>query len=222
MKNNEIKKLVFDIDGTLIEWEDEYSNIIAKSFDELNIPYTTELCDEIWNLQPNYEIEIMHYDEKIFLDYINSHLNLNLPSEFVSIWKKNIQNCIPNNINTDLIKTLEYLSNKYELVGLTNWFSEDQIERLRKINILKFFKEVYGGENYCKPREEAFIQTFGKYQPNECAMIGDNFEMDIIGAKNAGFRHLFWIDSFNVKEKVKNQLNGINILKDVNDLRTIL
>ena len=222
MKYHTIKKIIFDIDGVLIKWEEIYNNTIHKTLDELNFSYTDELCNEIWNLQTNYETDIMYYNDKIFLDYINSKLDINLPPEYISIWRKNIQNCVPKNIDIDLIKTLEYLSNKYELVALTNWFADDQIERLKKINILKYFKQVYGGEKYCKPKKEAFIQTFGEHQPNECAMIGDNFNMDIIGAKNAGIKYLFWIDSFNVKDKVDKKLKGINIIKNVNDLKNIL
>ena len=48
-------------------------------------------------------------------------------------------------LNTDKIyELLEYLSNKYELIAYSNWFTEDQEYRLERYDLKKFFKKVYG------------------------------------------------------------------------------
>ena len=65
-----------------------------------------------------------------------------------------------------IIPTLEYLSKKYELVILSNWFSYSQIERLKKIGMDKYFKEMYfTDEVKNKPNKEAFIKACGPYKP---------------------------------------------------------
>ena len=37
-----IKRVIFDIDNTLIPWESEYDKEIEKTLDELNIQYTEQ------------------------------------------------------------------------------------------------------------------------------------------------------------------------------------
>ena len=46
-------------------------------------------------------------------------------------------------LNNEVKNTLKYLSNKYELVVLTNWFTDCQQKRLEKAGILKYFKKVF-------------------------------------------------------------------------------
>ena len=215
-----IKKLIFDIDGTLIKWESRYTNTIQNALDKLNIAYTEELCSNIWNAQFDYEDKIGFYDETNLLNYINSNLNLKLPHEFISIYKTNIEDCVPKSLDKNIVKTLDYLSSKYELVVLTNWFANNQIERLKKINLLQYFSKVFGGEKYCKPQKNSFIQTFDGLTACECAMIGDNLEKDILGAKNAGIKNLFWINSSNKNYNIN--IPDITVINSIVELQDLL
>ena len=92
---------------------------------------------------------------------------------------------------------------------------------MKKLNIFKFFKEIYGAEKYAKPLKESFIQAAGKYKMTECAMIGDNLQTDIIGAKEAGIEKLVWKDNHGKKEEYQEKLQGIDVITKLSDLKQI-
>ena len=51
---------------------------------------------------------------------------------------------------------------------------------LKKSNISKYFKEIYGLEDGIKPNELVFKKSCGKYKYNECLIIGDSINSDIL------------------------------------------
>ena len=59
---------------------------------------------------------------------------------------------------------------------------------MEKLDILKYFDEVYGGDYKSKPNREAFINAMGEYKKEECVMVGDNIEMDIKPALDLGIK----------------------------------
>ena len=216
-----IKRLIFDIDDTLITWKNEYNNAINKALDDLKYPHTKELCTKINDLELEYEIDRKCFNRAEMLNFINNGLQQELPSKFIDQWIERLKDCVEDSYPKEDYETLKLLSQKYELVALTNWFLENQIERLRKLDILKFFKNVYGPEKYAKPYKDCFLQAVEPYGVNEVAMIGDSFENDIQGAKKAGIKKLVWKDNFNKKQEYKEFLNDIEIIKEVKDLKNI-
>lgn len=216
-----IKRLIFDIDDTLIPWKKEYDKIIDKILEELQYPSTKDLYLKINQAELEYEKNRRYFDKKEMVDYINQKLNLVLPQNFVDLWLTKLVDCIPNEIEKEDYKALEYLSGKYDLVILTNWFQESQVERLRRVGILKFFKEVYGAEKYAKPYKESFLQAVGPWKINECAVIGDTFEIDIKGALNAGIEKVVWKDNHNEKEKYNKLLTGVDVITKISELKQI-
>lgn len=216
-----IKRLIFDIDNTLITWKKEYDKVLDEVLKEINYPRTENLYNEIHNAEMEYEQNLKKFDKKEMLNFINKKLNLKLPQNFIDLWLEKLQYCIPKELDKQDYETLEYLYNKYELVALTNWFKESQVKRLENLNILKFFKRVYGAEKYAKPYKESFLQAIGKNKIYECAMIGDNLQTDIIAAKNVGIQKLVWKDNNNEKEQYKEFLNGVDVITKISDLKQI-
>lgn len=193
-----IKKLIFDIDNTLIEWKDSYSFItVEETYKKLNIKYDDKLIDNVNLAILNYENYYDIYKKEYLLNAININTNQNLPLEFIDIFLNNCINyALPSNYPKENIDTLNYLSSKYELVALTNWFASPQIERLKKLDIYKYFSIVLGTENVkCKPNKECFLAAIGTNKPNECYMIGDTFNTDIKGALNAGLNAIYLTSS---------------------------
>ena len=74
-----IKKLIFDLDDTLIMWKDEYVNALKQTLKQHNI---NEDEDYINNLIDNYEEHFNKYNKETLLNYINenikSHVTLDL------------------------------------------------------------------------------------------------------------------------------------------------
>lgn len=195
-----IKRVILDIDNTLISWKNEYYNEIFEVLKELNIECSNEEFNKIKQAFGEYENVYYSFNKENMINYINEYTGINYPDEFVNKVINKWANCVSENLPEETIKTLKYLSNKYEMVCLTDWYKEPQIQRLEKTNILKYFKKIYAAENTKrKPFKEAFMQAIGENKPEECIMIGDSFERDIEGALKAGLQAIY----YNPKETEK-------------------
>ena len=216
-----IKRLIFDVDNVLIPWKEEYSKAIDKALNELGIVKDNLDGEIIRKVQLEWESTITKYDKKDMLNYFNKSLNANLTMKFIDLWQVNLAECVSKDFPKSYYETFKYLSSKYELVALTNWFTETQSERLKTANIYQYFKMVYGGELSAKPNIESFINTLGENRPEECAMIGDDLEIDILGAKKAGIKNLVWKDIHNKKEEYIGLLEGVTVIKEIEELKNI-
>ena len=94
------------------------------------------------------------------------------------------------------IEVLEYLKPKYGLHIITNGFPEIQGIKLASANISHYFDLVVtSAEAGCrKPTRGIFDYTIQTLQttPAACLMIGDNWEADIEGAKQAGLDQVYF------------------------------
>lgn len=215
-----IKRVIFDIDNTLIPWKDEYFNEINNVLDELKVEHIEQDYIEIKKALGEYENEYYTFDRKLMMNFINNYTKKNYPEEFIYKVTKKWANCVPEKIDANIIKLLEYLKIKYELVILTDWYGDQQTERLEKIDILKYFPKVYFAENTKrKPFKEAFMQAIGDNKPEECIMIGDSFERDIQGALNAGLQAI-WYNPNNKTEITKDI--GYYVISNLEEVNKIL
>ena len=207
-----IKKLIFDLDNTLIMWKDEYIDALRDTLKKYN---NNENPNHINDLIDSYEDYYDRYDKEKMLEHINNNIKEKLNMDFMNDFLYNIGYMSEENKN--VIHTLRYLSKKYELVVLTNWFRNPQINRLKNAKIDKYFKEIYGGEDFIKPNKEAFVKAAGNTKLEECIMIGDNYNIDIMGAYNAGLNVIY----FNPKLKDNNKLK-FDEISDFRELMNIL
>ena len=94
------------------------------------------------------------------------------------------------------VETLEYLKAKYSLHIITNGFSEIQHIKLKSSGISSFFANVFTSEmvGYHKPHPAIFRHAMSctNAKKTECLMVGDDYEADIVGAKNAGIDQIFF------------------------------
>ncbi len=199
------KVLIFDIDNTLIEWKDEYWIALKNTLEKLNIQYDyKELLkniDDIFDATMNNK-EIITMNK--ITDKINKRLSINLPNNFFPTFLEYLSECAPNKLADEIGSTLEYLSKKYTLYGLTNWFAYSQKNRMKKCGILKYFKEVYGIDNRkAKPNKKAFDPIFNIYNKEECLIIGDDLKTDITAGVNLKFDSCWY--------NYRNKINNLNI-----------
>lgn len=191
-----IKRLIFDIDGTLITGV-TFNEPIKKSLIEYGI-FSEKNVQRFINAIPEYENHYRAYKKNIYLNYFSEVLGCKLDEKFLDIYFNNLGiYAIPSNTER-LIDTIELLSKKYELVLLSNYFEESQRNRLQKIGINRYFSEYYG-EEICKPNRMSYINSLGKHKPEECVMIGDSLELDIKGAKKQGINTI-WINNGKVSQ----------------------
>jgi len=91
---------------------------------------------------------------------------------------------------------LSYLKNKnYQLHLITNGFEKTQHSKLKNAGLENFFVEVITseGSNTLKPNKEIFEFALQKTNAKleESIMLGDDLEVDIAGARNAGMDQVF-------------------------------
>ena len=93
-------------------------------------------------------------------------------------------------------ETLTYLFPKYPMHIITNGFDEIQSVKMNAGKITHFFKEIITSQNsgYKKPDSRIFEYALKKIKavPQECLMIGDSFQSDIVGATRAGIDAVFF------------------------------
>lgn len=212
-----VKRLIFDVDDTLIKWEDKYWNTLEEVFQELNIEYDKDLLDKVIVAIGTYEQEHQYYNKQTMLEHINKVTSHNFNMNFLDTALKDFGKCVPKK-DKSLINTLNYLSKRYELVVLTNWFEDAQILRLKNFEIESYFAKVFASENFkVKPNKESFITAMEDKLPEECIMIGDSFKKDIQGAIDAGMKAIY------VNPKLpKEEKKDYTIISDIAELKNIL
>lgn len=204
-----IKRIIFDLDDTLIIWKKEYIKALQQAIEEYKIPYDAETID---NTTLDYEKYYSKYTIENFLNHTKINHNLELTQEFLEKWLENLEKMSEE--NPEISDVLSYLSKKYELVVLTNWFQESQKKRLENARMSQYFLEIYGGDKYIKPDINSFKTAIGNHKPEECLMVGDNFKIDYQGALNAGLKAIY----LSSKEHNPN----IKTIKNLKELKQIL
>jgi len=173
-----IKKVIFDIDNTLIDFPKSFEIGFQSVLDKYN---TGVKAIDLYKAIGTYETngESIYYEKEKLVNVVNKVLNLNLPVEFLDEFF-NMYNVLITPVDESVIDTLKYLKGKYELAVISNWFTESQKSRLKEVGILEYFDEVYGTDIIpMKPHKECFMSVIKDLKPEECVMIGDNLKVDI-------------------------------------------
>ena len=173
-----IKRIIFDIDDTLITFPKNYEIGYQKIIDQYSLGFTAK---ELYTAIGEYEHieEYKRYDKTNMINLLKEYFKLDITMEFFNSLLEEYNSMITPVSSKD-IETLEYLSKKYELYALTNYFTEPQEKRMEKAGIKKFFKKIYGGDIVDKkPAVSAFTTVKGDLKEEECLVIGDSQTMDI-------------------------------------------
>lgn len=101
-------------------------------------------------------------------------------------------------------ETLAYLKKKYSLHIITNGFSEVQHIKLTRCGIRPYFTHIILSDEagYLKPHSGIFQYALEqcRAEPEDCLMIGDDYDSDITGARNAGIDQVYLTKSIPEKQ----------------------
>ena len=91
---------------------------------------------------------------------------------------------------------LKYLSKKYKLHIITNGFHEVQHIKLQHAGLTSYFNEIITSEQMGvkKPNPKIFNYALQKANTSaeESIMIGDDLEVDVLGAEKVGIQGVFF------------------------------
>ena len=182
---------------------------------------------KIYNLIDEYEKifseEKNFFDKKELLDFINNSLNQNYPIELIDeiskvtgkYWIKEVY------LKEDIIKELY---KKYNLYVYTNYFEDAQSLRIKNIGYDKYFKKIFAADKFgCKPYKTSFnrVLKFLNTKPEECLMIGDSKDKDILAANNVGMKAILF-DYDGTRDDKKLCLDNYIVINEMKDiLKTI-
>ncbi len=209
-----MKKIVFDLDNVLLFLSSDWDSFYQEFIDKYNIQVNPK---ELYNLIDDFgksNKEIVVTDE-FFCKWMSEKLSFNFTENILSDYL-NYYASIPL-LNTDKVyEVLKELSNNYELIAYSDWWTLNQIKRLKKYNLDQFFKKIYGFDILPKKTSYTAIKTIIKNEKIEdFIFIGDNIELDLSIPKSMGINTIF----FNYKKIEQTEYEEIS---DIQELLKIL
>lgn len=211
-----IKRIIFDIDNTILRTIEDMPECLFIGLLKSKIKPTIKLMKQIGYSMQEYEDTHLKYDRKEFVDFFNKKYNYNFDYKFYDELNESFAKYSRSKLNKNALRILKYLSSKYEIVALSNYLTNVQKRRLNKRGIIKYFKEIYGGETVLKPNKEAYLLSCGNNRIEECLFIGDSLENDYLGPMKFGIKAIL----YDKKDKYKG--TNYNKIKDFKELEKIL
>jgi putative hydrolase of the HAD superfamily len=118
------------------------------------------------------------------------------------------------------IESLTYMAEKYPLHLITNGFQEVQEQKFRIARLDRFFKSVTTSEEAGIKKPEPGIFHFAMDKAgcsaNESIIIGDDLEVDIVGARNIGMDGVYFnADGEGHNEEVTFEIRSLKELMNI-------
>ena len=213
-KKDHTRKLIFDLDNTLLylsaDWHKAFNQFIAKG----NYGITVE---ELYHAINVMEIKYSgrYVTKTSLVNHINDELSTKFDQEtceeFLDQYAK-----IPL-MNIDIVDdVLTYLSSRYTLIVYSNWFTDNQILRLRLNRIDQYFSEVFGWDVLpTKPSRKGLNEIVGDDNINNYTFIGNNLDADIRLPDSIGMDTIF----LNLENITQDKYKDI---KNIGELKMIL
>ena len=226
-----IKAVLIDIDNTLLDFDAYVKESMREGFKKFNLgtyeDYMYQVFERI-NTRMWQEIERgeLTYNEllKSRWNRIFAELTISFDGTIFETYFKDclFDSAIPVEGSLEM---LEYLSKRYILCAASNGPYEQQVNRLKRGNMLSYFSKLFISEKIgvSKPSEKFFSHCLNELGnnilPSEIIMIGDSLTSDIAGAIQSGLKTCFF--DRNMRGKT-NDLSVDHVINRLTDIRMFL
>jgi putative hydrolase of the HAD superfamily len=211
-----INAILFDLDDTLLDRSktfDLYCEYLVNKFFPNTIQNKGDIILKIKGMDRNgYE------NRNIFYEKIIDTWNLkHKAEELENNWFEQFDTfAVPEN---KLMDTLKYLTNrKYKLAIITNGSNSMQNRKIDALGIRTYFDEIIISSDVGmkKPDKNIFLLTCDKLKilPSEAVYIGDNYEVDILGAVDAGLKAI-WINKYKINRNYEHIINKLESIMEM-------
>lgn len=223
-----IKTLLWDIDGTLLDFTKSEEYGIRKCFEKFGLGECTDemlaryskINHKYWQMLELGEITKQQVLTERFIEFFKSeNIDFNNVDEFndeyqISLGDKSFP-C------KNAIETVTAFKGKYKQYAVTNGTIIAQQRKLKQSGLINIFDDVFISDEigYEKPNIQFFNavqEKIGKFNKNEVMIIGDSLSSDMQGGNNAGIL-CCWYNPHNIVNK-----NGIKIDYEIKDIADIL
>jgi len=200
MQKNDLKAIFFDLDDTLFDRKEaqrQVLHLIIQEYADLFAGLDAEIVIKAFRQADEIGINAMEKGHSLkqarvirgkeFLKILN--LDEIYSDEITEMYL----NLYPSlNIAIDgALSVLEKLSDRFQLGIITNGSTEVQNRKINGIGINDFFEcVIISDEIGCRKPDPRIFETARNLlsrEPKECMHIGDSYNSDVVGAKNAGF-----------------------------------
>ena len=210
---NSVLKLIFDLDNTLLFMSDEWSEAFSNFVKRFDLPISVKefyfAISEMERQNPDKYITKELFT-KIIQEKVTPRFDDKACDGFLEGYAK-----IPL-VDVDTIQdTLAYLSNKYELIAYSNWFTDNQILRLKLNGMEKYFSKIWGWDLLpVKPSRRGLAKIIGNNNVKDYIFIGDSLDCDIRLPDSIGMGTIF-LNQKNIPQNQFREVKSINKLEDI-------
>lgn len=224
------KHLIFDLDNTLLDFNDTEEQALKSVFKEFKVPETIESFDTYKTINKGLWSSL----EKGTIareDIFNNRFALFFNEYSLKVDGVKAEQLYRNFLNDGCktIKNAELLLSKlkkkdYRIYAGTNGMGITQRKRLFDSQLLPYFDELFISDEigYEKPDTHFFDTIFDSLHitdKDSCLMIGDSLSSDILGAQNAQIDSVLYTPEENILSStatytVNNLMRIYSLLED--------
>lgn len=224
----EVSHIFFDLDHTLWDFDANAKDCLLEIYQDdqrhfgpdfqVFFQYFCTINRNLWESLERSEISHETLRENRFL-MVSKALGYQINVSQSVHYNEQFLGLLPHKkkLITGAIDTLQYLSKKYQLHIISNGYFEVQKLKMKNSGIFEYFGEIITNDvaGYRKPDRQIYdyaLQVSNGSAP-QAIMIGDSHEADILGAKKAGLKTIFY-DEHQAKDDHQADLK-INELKSI-------
>ncbi len=224
--NRKYTHLFFDLDNTLWNFEKNSKKAMEEAFIFFSLKKQVEfeLFFEVYSkhnteLWENYRNKEVGKKELVKKRFENTFEELKIRGIDPVAMNEHYLKVMPKQkeLNEGVIETLDYLKKKnYLLFIITNGFRDVQHEKLVSSGLKPYFSKIFISEEIKTPKPGLEIFEYAVKSSNakksKSLMIGDDWEVDIMGALNFGIDVIHYLNDdqqdiqiqpFGAKQSVK-------------------
>ena len=204
-----IKAVFIDIDGTLLDFEACVEESMRVGLTENGIEYKPEMLETFHRINNGLWRDLeqgkLTFERLLEIRWATIFealgIDLNGP-EFEKYFRARLhKSAIPMAGSYEM---LGYLSGKYRIFAASNGPHEQQVERLRKADMLKYFEEVFTSGK------------IGGIKPEESIMLGDSLTSDMKGGFDFGMETVWLnLNGKEVPEWLDHEIKSLDEVKDI-------
>ena len=198
--------IIFDVDDTLYDQAQSFHKTVRKLFQE---PFSDEEIDQLYKASRKYSEILFDQSEAGEISPFEwqtgrimaacKDFNIPIDTEKATIFHETY---VTEQKNITLFPEVEELLNLLYKEGkqlgiLTNGEEKHQAMKIKQLSLSRWIPTkmtfISGTIGHAKPKREVFdyIEQKLNLDPTKTVYIGDNFEKDIIGAKQAGWQAIW-------------------------------
>ena len=200
----EIKTIIFDLGGVLIDWNPMYVFEHYFDTDDKRNYFFENVCNSEWNEEQDAGRLLAVATEERVAMFPEWETSIR---DYYGRWNEMLGDALAGTV--EILKQLKH-SGKYKLYALTNWSHETFPVALEKFEFLHWFEGILvsGAEKTRKPFPEIYKLILDRYEidSSSALFIDDNLR-NIKGAEDAGIKGIH----FTSVQQLRNELENLHV-----------